>query len=535
MKPSSLRKVFGIISYFPNNDSAYHIETRRERSRRCSELLFKLEELWPDIDIIIIAQNWQDYHEPKIKNKIIRYEYDKLGILGARRELRKKFLESNYDYLIMLDDDAMISTENPQQYLDEIDAHPDSIVALRMTRAPLNLCAVSRAVYEKVDMPEIDAESGQGFEDDLFIATCFSQLPNNSFLFTEGLVSETSLKYTGPGACPSTWARENTYDWWQMKDITAKVIKNMYINKEYTEADFIPQMDAVIPYVDCNDKNWIRDFNNATGIYSISGVRFRSWNTLKYLFRGIAEYMPFVNRIVLIVARESQVPSWVNRDTVRIIYHDEFIPKELLPTFNSCTIESFLYRISSLSDRFIYLNDDIFPINKLGVRDFFEKDVPKIDFIEHTKLTDNLYQRHCRAGLDMIASALQVPKYPAGELVRPEHCAVPMLRSTLEDVGDMCGNAISKTVTKLRQKQNINQYIYLYYHFLTGNYIQERYRFIYADLRENLASIRYVVLKSNTQMICLNDSDKIKDYKKTRSELIAIFEEKFLDKCRYEA
>jgi hypothetical protein len=383
-------------------------------------------------------------------------------------------------------------------------------------------------------MPEIDAERGQGFEDDLFIATCFNQFPNNSFLFTEGLVSEISLKYKGPGACPSTWAKENTYDWWQMSDITSKVIKNMCINNEYTEADFIPQMDAVIPYVDCNDTSWVRDFNKATGIYSTSGVRFRSWDTLRYLFRGIAECMPFIRRIVLIVAKESQVPSWVNQENVRIVYHREFIPKEILPVFNSCAIESFLYNIPDLSERFVYFNDDIFPVTKLGISDFFDGNVPKINFIEHTKLVSNLYQQHCRAGLDMIADALNLPKYPAGELVRPEHCAVPMLKVTLDNVGKLCNTAISRTITKLRQKQNINQYIYLYYHFLTGDYIQYKYRFIYADLRENLSSIRYIILHSNTQIVCLNDSDNIKDYKKTKSELLSIFEEKFPNKCRYE-
>ena len=102
MKPSSLKKVFGIISYFPDNDSAYHIETRRERSRRFKELLARLEELWPDVDIMVIAQNWQDFAMPNLKNKTIIYRYEqKLGILGARRELRKQFLASEYDYLIM--------------------------------------------------------------------------------------------------------------------------------------------------------------------------------------------------------------------------------------------------------------------------------------------------------------------------------------------------------------------------------------------------------------------------------------------------
>ena len=70
MKPSSLTKTFGIISYFPDNDSEYHIEMRRERSRRFKELLAKIEEYWGDLDIIVIAQNWQDFELPETKNKI---------------------------------------------------------------------------------------------------------------------------------------------------------------------------------------------------------------------------------------------------------------------------------------------------------------------------------------------------------------------------------------------------------------------------------------------------------------------------------
>jgi hypothetical protein len=202
------KKVFGIISYFPNKDSAYHVETRRERSRRFKELLFKLEELWPDIDIMIIAQNWQDFELPKIKNKITAYYYGKLGILGARKELRKRFLDSDYDYLIMLDDDGMIQAEDPSIYMNEIDKHPDCIGVIRHVDCPLMLLAISKTIYSQVDMPDIDAEKGEGFEDDLFVATCFAKFPDKSFDFPKDCISETSFKYTGEGECPSTWARE---------------------------------------------------------------------------------------------------------------------------------------------------------------------------------------------------------------------------------------------------------------------------------------------------------------------------------------
>lgn len=166
--------------------------------------------------------------------------------------------------------------------------------------------------------------------------------------------------------------------------------------------------------------------------------------------------------------------------------------------------------------------------------DFFKGNNLKINFIEHIRSTDNIYERQCRLGLDMIADALKLPKYASGELVKPEHSIIPMLKSTLDSVANLCSSNILRTISKLRQPNNVNQHIYSYYHFFTQDYIQYKYRFVYADISDILSSIRFAVLNSNTQVICLNDSGSIKDYKKTREELLAIFEEKFPDKCRYE-
>lgn len=527
------KKVFGIVSYFPNNDTEYHIETRRERSRRCSELLLTLEKYWPEIDILIIAQNWQDFTIPNIKNKVIRYDYDKLGITGARRELRSKFLESQYDYLIMLDDDGIISCEDPSIYMNEIDNHPDGIGVIRHTACPLMLLAISKYVYSKIDIPDIEAEKGQTFEDDLFVARCFAQFPDKAFDFPKDCVTETSFKYTGEGACPSTWARENNYDWEGMRRVS-KALIDAASRKEFKEDNKDNEIDIVIPYVDASDKHWRSDFSTSTGIYSISGVRFRSWGTLKYLFRSIAENMTFVRNIILLVSRESQVPEWINRDNVRIVLHKDFIPKEFLPTFNSCTIECFLYRISDLSEKFIYFNDDMFVLNKMNASDFFTEGKPHIKFLYHDSYANNLYRYHCRNALDMIANALKAEKYPVGKLVCPEHTPSAMLKSTVDKVGDICNISIRNSISKLRMKQNLNQYMYHYYEFYTNNYIDDLYTYLYIEVKDKLDTIRYVIKDSEIQLLCLNDSDKIKDYKKVRHNLIDIFEEKFPNKCKYE-
>ena len=424
MKPSSLKKVFGIISYFPDNDSDYHIEMRRERSRRFRELLAKLEELWGDIDILVIAQNWQDFELPKIKNKFIIHHYnERLGIVGARKELRKKFLETDYDYLIMLDDDAMIQCDDPQAYLDEIDKHPDAVGAIRWRHSCLQFFAISKAVYSQIEMTDIDPEKSQGFEDDVFAAQVHAKFKDIAFDFPKDLVKETSLRYNGPGKCPSTWSREKKYNWENMYTTTDYMLYELSRDKEDDDSEVQPaDVDVIITYVNNSDTSWVRDFVSATKSHNPSAVRFRSWGTLKYLFRGIAKNMPFVRNVILVVSKASQVPIWVNTENVRIVYHEDFIPEKYLPTFNSCTIESFFWRIPDLADRIIYFNDDIFPLNKMKVGDFFTNNTPHIKFIIHDSYNKkNIYRSQCRMGLDAISDALHLERYPENALICPEH------------------------------------------------------------------------------------------------------------------
>ncbi len=533
------KKVFGIISYFPNRDSAYHVETRRERSRRFKELLFKLEELWPDIDIMIIAQNWQDFELPKIKNKITAYYYGKLGILGARKELRKRFLDSDYDYLIMLDDDGMIQAEDPSIYMNEIDKHPDCIGVIRHVDCPLMLLAISKTIYSQVDMPDIDAEKGEGFEDDLFVATCFAKFPDKSFDFPKDCISETSFKYTGEGECPSTWARERRYNWKNMvantKSRISAIERSLKTSSTRKPVDN-PTIDLIISYVNGSDSNWLRSFSKATGITTPSKVRFRSWGTLKYLLRGIYEYMPFIRNVILVVASKSQVPIWLNTSEVRVVCHDEFIPTELLPTFNSCTIESYFWNISGLSDRVIYFNDDVFPINYMTEDDFFTGDIPHIKFTSIENYSESsIFRAQCRSSIDMITDMLGKPRLPEGKVFRPYHISAAFNRKCFDAIGTQCKDAIFQRATNLRQSKNVNQYIYSYYNYFTDGYEDRIVNYKYFAIHEkSINEIMDTILGDEYSMVCINDSDKIKDFNRLRYQLNSCFDQKFPTKCKYE-
>ena len=129
-------------------------------------------------------------------------------------------------------------------------------------------------------------------------------------------------------------------------------------------------MDIVITYVDGLDPLWQKDYEAAVGRDPLT-KRFRDWGTLKYLLRGVERYLPFIRNVYLVVSRRSQVPSWVNTENLKIVLHEDIIPSEYLPVFNSAAIEMFLHRIEGLDEEYIYFNDDIFPLRECSSTDFF--------------------------------------------------------------------------------------------------------------------------------------------------------------------
>ena len=169
-----LRKVFGIPSWLPDKEP-----DRTQRKERINRLFKQLNDLWPDIDILVIAQNWQDFKPIETKNKQIVKKYEPLGILGARKTLREEFLNLGYDYIIMFDDDAIIKCDNNHAHIDfinEIDKHKDGFCFVRGNNsqyhpyiaAQLNLCAISRFIYKNEPMVDIDPQKDEGFEDSIF-------------------------------------------------------------------------------------------------------------------------------------------------------------------------------------------------------------------------------------------------------------------------------------------------------------------------------------------------------------------------------
>ena len=114
------------------------------------------------------------------------------------------------------------------------------------------------------------------------------------------------------------------------------------------------KIDIVILWVDGNDPKWQKEKNKYLETKGDSKVnRFRDFDNLQYLFRGIEKYADWVNKVFFITW--GHLPEWLNEknEKLEIINHEDFIPKEYLPTFNSNVIEMNLHRIKNLSSHFI--------------------------------------------------------------------------------------------------------------------------------------------------------------------------------------
>lgn len=171
----------GIISYLPDDQ-----EIRKHRAEQLNKLLGQCDTMFK-LPIMIIAQNWHDgdlTYRPR-NNKIIIFNYkNKLGITGARRELRQQFLNSEYDYLIMLDDDStLVGTQaGADKYIKQIEAHPGQYGIFKAQL--LKLFAISKEMFMLLDYPELEAENGEIFEDMYLIKGLTKLYPEKKFNFT---------------------------------------------------------------------------------------------------------------------------------------------------------------------------------------------------------------------------------------------------------------------------------------------------------------------------------------------------------------
>ena len=306
------------------------------------------------------------------------------------------------------------------------------------------------------------------------------------------------------------------------------------------------QIDIVIPFYNDSDEVWknvLYDYmaKERTDDRQVTGEeRYRDWENLKYWFRCIEENCKWVNKVFLIVASESQIPYWLNRNNpkLRIVLHKEYIPKELLPTFNVMTIENYFCKIKDLSNNYVYCNDDYFFLNPTTEDMFFRNNLPvyKDDGEEIKKFNtdgvDGTFYQILNNGIDL---QLEI-NGDKSKWYSLEHLPVPHKKDfeneILDTYYDKFINANNKS--RFRNKNNLSNHVYLCLYRDTKPY----YKFnsysnsCYMSIRKDTDFNRY----KDYDMVCFNDTQLLspKDFITTKNNMLKFLKNKLPNKSLFE-
>ena len=291
-------------------------------------------------------------------------------------------------------------------------------------------------------------------------------------------------------------------------------------------------MDVVITYVNGLDPEWLASYERTVG-HAMNRKYFRDWGTLRYLLRGIDRYMPYVRRVHLFVAMESQVPDWIDRERVHVVLHRDIVPEKYLPLFNAGSIEMFLPLIPDLDEEFLYFNDDFFPLRPSHPEDFFRGGRIRTGFSSHLNAW-NIYKKHVRSS-DRAARRLSGLR-PSRAFRRPQHICSPMLRSVCLSLFEQAREEIFASITPLRSPQNFNQYLYMNYMYYTGHAENHRIcRKFFSMARDPMGRICRYMRAPRADFICINDVNMSEErYRRSRRMLQETFEEILPERSHYE-
>lgn len=332
-------------------------------------------------------------------------------------------------------------------------------------------------------------------------------------------------------------------------------------------------IDFVIPWVDSNDPEWQLSYSKySKADESEGGARYRDWGWMRYWFRSVEKNAPWVNKIYFVTC--GQLPDWIDISNPKLVHikHSDYIPLELLPTFNSSTIEIFFNRIPGLSEHFVLFNDDFFinsPIlPEYYFRDGMPCDSPCEQVFSHPYIWNgnrwgiqlmefcntSVINRHFNrkevtkknkwgwygwyqpksfvfnAWLASSRSYFGVPWTP--------HFEKPMLKSVWDEVWDKEGELLLSHCTRFREPDNFNCYLMRFW-TLASNKFYPTNTFktkIKCELGYDKMDPVSIIGNSVYKSICLEDTPRVTEamFNHIKSNILERFEQLYPEKSSFE-
>ncbi|MBR5336716.1 MAG: Stealth CR1 domain-containing protein [Lachnospiraceae bacterium] len=326
-------------------------------------------------------------------------------------------------------------------------------------------------------------------------------------------------------------------------------------------------IDIVLPWVDPSDEKWRESRKKYASEQMDTSdnrdMRFRDWDNLQYLFRGIQKYAPWVRKVHFVTC--GHLPGWLNTECekLHIVRHEDYIPKEFLPTFSSHTIELNMHRIEGLSDHFIYFNDDIFIIDELKEEDFFHNGLPcdclasspiiprqnsyfPILFNAVLRINNHFDKKKLvkkRPGLwfnkaykfkFMFRSFMFITWDSHIGFVN-HHLAVPYNKSTLETVWKKEKQILTETCSrKFRDDRDVNQLFFRYWQLASGNFYPHRFLGKLITNNRNVNEAVAYIRKRKGKLVCFNDNNEECDFEHYKAKINKALNDILPEKCDFE-
>ena len=214
------------------------------------------------------------------------------------------------------------------------------------------------------------------------------------------------------------------------------------------QQSFMPAMDridAVITWVDgaepAHRRKRERYLARTVVPLCENGTNPHRWacsDELGYCLRSIGNHAPWIGRIWIVT--DAQMPDLAGlpaalRAKISIVDHSVLFAghAEALPTFNSLAIESMIWRIPGLAERFVYFNDDVFLTGPLQPGDVFRGAAPVLrgKWVDYGALAGNAAGRCDPALLNHHTqiNAAAMLGFAATRLFAGAHVIHPMRRS----------------------------------------------------------------------------------------------------------
>ena len=324
-------------------------------------------------------------------------------------------------------------------------------------------------------------------------------------------------------------------------------------------------IDLVIPWVDGADPAWLAEkaaYAAETGDARVN--RYRDWDNLQYVFRGIEKFLPWFRTVHFVTW--GHLPPWLNTDCpkLHIVNHRDYIPEEYLPTFSSHPIELNFHRIAGLAERFIYANDDTFFLSPRKPEDYFRDGLPvdsavqnviqfrRTDGIDHIVVNDlACLNRHFHKRADMKAHPGKwfSPQYGSGVLKNlyllafsnytgfvDYHLPYAYLKSTFAEVWEKEPELLDETCrSRFRSNADVNQWLMRYWQLAKGDFAPAKpdNGRLFAIGREDDA-IRAAVLGGGCGAVCLSDDDPDLDFEKEKDFLRELLRQVLPEKSMFE-